>query len=89
MIGLRPITGSITKPLVVGASNAEIGRRNLFRLYYTHMAGLFGEANIDLLNSDTDNCIMGIKNHEDVYKVLYRLRSMFDTSKYPADHLLY
>jgi hypothetical protein len=75
------------KPISVGFCVLELSKWLMFDFYYRKFRPLFPDTH-QLLFTDTDSLAFRIR-HNDVYKVMARNLSLFDTSDYPHGHFLF
>ncbi len=76
------------KPTIVGATNLELAKRQMFQFHYLTMKAIF---NCHLLYSDADSLLYSIKS-DDLTSDLalnHHILDQFDFSNYPQNHPLY
>ena len=77
----------LNRPVYVGMSILDLSKHMKYDFYYNQLKAQYGES-CQLLYTDTDSLLLEIKT-EDMYKDMARNQTLYDTSDYSQDHLLY
>ena len=84
----KPNQLKMNKPLAVGFAILELSKLFMYQSYYDVFVPHFGAENISLCFSDTDSFLFQV-NTNNLLNDMIKLKTFFDFSKYPQDHVLY
>ena len=76
----------LDKPIYVGFSVLDLSKLFMYGYHYNYIKRKFGAK---LLFTYTDNLTYEIKTEEDIYKIFYKDKDLFDFRYYPKDSMFY
>ena len=77
----------MNRPVYTGLATLELSKTLMYEFHYDVIKKKYG-GRADLLFTDTDSLCYHIQT-EDLYRDMWEMRHLFDTSNYPRNHFMY
>ena len=88
-VHLRKEKVVLNRPYCVGFCVLELGKLEMYSIFYEQLVPMFKDGKCDLLYTDTDSFLIQVHGYEDINPILKANSNIFDFHNLPRDHCLY